>query len=118
MAITNGIVMKNMRGAINKEIVFKQYGDKTVASKYPDMSKVVRSEKQVINNLLMKAANSVAKSILSDEKKRNDAQLRLNVTSNKLYTALIREFYKNNKEEFSKMRIEVTARAKKKKKKR
>lgn len=45
----------------------------------------------------MKAANTVARNIMKDEKLRNEAQLRLNVTSSKLYTSLIREFFKNNK---------------------
>lgn len=61
------------------------------------MSNVERTEKQRENNLMMKAANTVARNIMKDEKLRNEAQLRLNVTSSKLYTSLIREFFKNNK---------------------
>ena len=97
MAIVNGVIMNNMRGTINKELVLKKYGDKTVVSKYPNMSKVVRSEKQLANNLMMKAANNGARFIMKEEKLRNEAQLRLNVPTNKLYTSLIREFFKNNK---------------------
>lgn len=68
-----------------------------MVSKYPNMSNVERTEKQRENNLMMKAANTVARNIMKDEKLRNEAQLRLNVTSSKLYTSLIREFFKNNK---------------------
>jgi hypothetical protein len=34
------------QGSIGKEIVFKQYADKTVVSKCPDMSKVKTIERQ------------------------------------------------------------------------
>ncbi|WP_315821574.1 hypothetical protein [Paraflavitalea speifideaquila] len=46
---------------------------------------------------IMEAANVNAKSILRDEALRHVAQVRLNVTANKLYTALIREFFSQTK---------------------
>jgi hypothetical protein len=116
MAIVNGVIMNNMRGTINKELVLKKYGDKTVVSKYPNMSNVVRTEKQIANNLMMKAANNVTKKIMDDEKLRNEAQLRLNVATNKLYNALIREFFKNNKEYFA-VKVDANNSLKKTKKK-
>lgn len=45
----------------------------------------------------MEAAEEEAKRILADETSRNATQVRLNVTANKLYTALIREFFVNVK---------------------
>ncbi len=42
----------------------------------------------------MKEANYEAKRILADEELRNEAQVKLNVTRNKLYTALVKEYFK------------------------
>jgi hypothetical protein len=40
MAISENIILHNVRGHIGKQIVVKKYGKKTVVTKYPDMSKV------------------------------------------------------------------------------
>jgi hypothetical protein len=77
--------------------VFKQYGDRTLITKYPNMSKRVLTEKQLKNNRLMEEANYAARTIMADEEQRRDAQVRLNVTSNKLYTSLIREYFANER---------------------
>ena len=98
MAITNNVIMKNLSGHLGKEIVFKQYGDKTVVSKYPDMSKRTLSAKQIQAQEMMEEANYEARVIMADKQLRNEALLRLNVTTNKLYTALIREYFKKAKE--------------------
>ncbi|RPE12793.1 hypothetical protein EGT74_04410 [Chitinophaga lutea] len=86
--------MKKLSGHVGREVVFKQYGDKTVVSKYPDMSNRTLSPKQVRNNEIMEEANYEAKRIMADEELRHAAQVRLNVTSNKLYTSLVREYFK------------------------
>src|SRR5580765_7093440 len=95
MAISKNLVFKNVSGHIGKQIVFKQYGDKTIISKYPDMSRRKLSQKQRKVNELMEEANYAAKTILANDELRTAAQVRLNVTRNKLYTALIREYFKN-----------------------
>ncbi|RPE13899.1 hypothetical protein EGT74_10420 [Chitinophaga lutea] len=69
-------------------------GDKTVVGKYQDMSNRTLSPKQVRNNEIMEEANNEAKRIMADEELRHAAQVRLNVTSNKLYTSLVREYFK------------------------
>jgi len=91
--------MINSSGQINKEIVFKRYGNKTVITAYPNMSKVKRSEKQKRMNDMMEAANKSAHDTMKDEKLKMEAQVRLNVTSNKLYTSLVREFIKLHKDD-------------------
>ena len=93
MAISESILFKKVSGHIGKQIVFKQYGDKTVVSKYPDMSKRKLSPKQKRVNETMQEANYEARAIIADEALRNAAQVRLNVTRNKLYTSLIREYF-------------------------
>ena len=94
MAITESLLLKNLSGHLGRQIVFKQYGDKTVVSKYPDMSKRKLSPKQIQINEIMEEATYNAKGILANEELRNEAQIRLNVPRNRLYTALIREYFK------------------------
>jgi hypothetical protein len=97
MAVNKSIFFK-LSGQLNKELVFKQYGDVTVVSKYPDMSKRVLSPKQKRVLEIMQEANYVVKDILADEELCKAAQVRLNVTRNKLYTALIKEYFKSQAE--------------------
>ncbi len=66
MAISkNNIVTDSLSGKVGN-VIFKIYGDKTVVSKYPDMSGVVKTEKQLENQYLFKAAHFQAKSMLAD----------------------------------------------------
>ena len=95
MAISESLIMQKMSGQLGKELVFKQYGNKTVVTKYPNMSRRVLSEKQLRINEIMADANYHAKGILANEELRNAAQVRLNTTRKKLYTALIKEYFKN-----------------------
>ena len=95
MAISEIILFKNVSGHIGKQMVFKQYAGKTVVTKYPDMSGRTLSEKQLRANEIMQKANYAVKTVLADEKQRMEAQVRLKVTSNKWYTALIKEYFKN-----------------------
>ena len=92
MAITNNILLKQARGALGKQIVIKQYGDKTVLSAYPDMSKRKLSPKQIEANLLMKGANYYAQGIIANPERRDAALLRLKVLENKLYRAIIKDY--------------------------
>jgi hypothetical protein len=98
MAISKNVLLQKLSGSLDKQIVFKQYGDKTVVSKYPDMSKRKLSAKQKKVNETMENANYEARGIIANEALRNEAQLRLNVTRNKLYTALIKEYFQKAKE--------------------
>lgn len=93
MAISENILLKKLSGHLGKQIVIKQYGDKTVVSTYPDMSKRKLSPKQLRVNKIMEEANEEAHRIMGDEELKNLAQVRLNVTRNKLYTALIKEYF-------------------------
>lgn len=95
MARSKNFLLKNLSGHLGKQLVFKQYGDLTVVSRYPDMEKRTFSDRQLQNQAVMEAANEEAKRIMADDTLRHAAQVRLNVTANKLYTALVREFFVN-----------------------
>lgn len=102
MAISKNLLVGKLSGHLGKQVVFKQYGDLTVVSAYPDMSRRKLSPKQLRVNTIMEEANYKAKSVMADEELRHQAQIRLNVTSNKLYTALIREYFRARQAEDSK----------------
>ena len=88
---SKNVIMQGVKGAIGKQVVFRDYGEKRVVSIYPDMSKRKLSPKQVRRNEIMQEANIKVSEIKADEQLRNAAQLRLNVTSNKLHHALVKE---------------------------
>jgi hypothetical protein len=93
MAKTDSIFFQKAFGHVGRQFVFKQYGGRTLIAKYPDMSKRVLSEKQLRNNRIMEEACYAAREIMADEEQRSAAQVRLNVTSNRLYPSLIREYF-------------------------
>lgn len=96
MAISkNNIVTETLSGKVGN-IIFKNYGDKTVISKYPDMSKVVKTEKQKENQLQFKAAQAYAKSILSDPEKKSDF-IKTIPKDKTAYHAAISKYLKENK---------------------
>lgn len=82
MAISEQLLLKKLSGQVGRQVVFKQYGGKTIVSKYPDMSNRTLSQKQLQNNAIMEQAIYEAKRIMADEEMRHSAQVRLNVTSN------------------------------------
>jgi hypothetical protein len=99
MAISNNLILEGATGAISKQIVLRRVGNKTIISAYPDMSDRKLSAKQKQMNQLMKKANHAAKEIIADEEKRNAAQVRLNVSRNRLYTALIKEYFQHARQQ-------------------
>ena len=91
MSISNNPIMQGVRGAIGKQLVFRTVNGKQIVSSYPDMSDVKRSRKQKKQNSRMKEANVIVKAIKSNPEQRNAALLRLDVPSNKLHHALLKE---------------------------
>jgi hypothetical protein len=93
MAISENLIMQKMSGHLGKLLVFKQYGNKTVVTKYPNMSNRKLSMKQLRINEIMAEANYNAKAVLKNEALRDAAQVRLNTTRKRLYTALVKEYF-------------------------
>jgi hypothetical protein len=93
MAISNNILVAALSGSLGKQIVFRRYGNKTVVSSFPDMTNRKLSHKQKAINEHIKKATARAKEIIADPESRNAALLRLNVTRNRLFTALIKEYF-------------------------
>ena len=63
-------LLNGLSGAVGKELVFKQYTDKTVVSKYPDMSGVKPSPLQVLQRQQIGKANAYGQLAQRDPKLR------------------------------------------------
>lgn len=61
--LSKAALLAGLRGAVGKQLVFKQYGKKTVVSKYPDMTKITPSERQKEKRTLFAEAVAYAKLI-------------------------------------------------------
>ena len=94
MAITSNAITSGASGSFGKQIVFRQMNGKTFISAYPDFSKRKLTPKQKKMNQRMADANEYAQETMASEKESDKAQLRLNITRNKLYRALVSEFLK------------------------
>jgi predicted metal-binding transcription factor (methanogenesis marker protein 9) len=93
MARSKDPFLKKISGGIGKELVIKQYEGSTVVTRYPNMKDRILSPKQIKNNEYMQLANARAKTIMANLDLSEQHRLRLNVTSNKLYAALIKDFF-------------------------
>ena len=91
MAISNNPLMHGVRGTIGKQVVFRIVGGKQIVSMYPNMSRIKRTSKQKKQNNRMTLVNEIVADIKADPKQRNAALLRLDVPSNKLHHALLKE---------------------------
>ena len=60
------ILTHGLRGQIGKQLVFKQYGKKTVVSRYPDMSNITPSSLQKEKRSRFKEAVAYAQAINND----------------------------------------------------
>lgn len=70
MAISkDNIITHSLSGKVGN-VIFKNYGDKTVISRRPDMSKVKKSAKQLENQELFSRAHHYAKGIIIDPIKK------------------------------------------------
>ena len=83
--------MHGVRGALGKQIVFRIVNGKQFISSYPDMSNVTATAKQKKQRARMTVVHEIIAGIKSDPAQRDAAQLRLNVPSNKLHHALLKE---------------------------
>ena len=88
---TTSVILHNMRGQIGKQIVVKQYGNKTVITAYPDMSHVKPSKLQKQKRKTFAAAIEYARSIINDPVKKAAYAKRLKKGA-RVYNAAIREY--------------------------
>lgn len=67
MAIQTSAIFKGFSGNINRQLLFRQCGGKTIVSKFPDRSRVIYSEKQKQERRRFADAVSFARIMIADE---------------------------------------------------
>lgn len=73
-------------------LIVKKYGNTSVLSKIPDMSRRKLSRKQKASNQLWKEANLYAKGTTAKAERKARAAELLKVPMNKVYTALVKDY--------------------------
>ena len=68
--VSKNVLTEDLRGAIGKQVVFRVRNGKTFASKYPDMSRVKPSKKQLAEKGRFAKAVAFAQSIIRDPAKK------------------------------------------------
>lgn len=68
--IKKNLITADLQGSIGKQVVFRVRNGKTFASKYPDMSQVKPSRKQLREKSRFAKAVAFAQSIINDPKKK------------------------------------------------
>ena len=91
MIVTGNPLFVGVSGKL-KNLVVKQYKDKTVITAVPDMSNRKLSQKQKDANVRMKFAIMAAKRITADARKKERACEMLQVTPNKVFRAIVKQF--------------------------
>lgn len=96
MAISkNNILTESLSGKVGN-IIFKYYDNKTVISKRPDMSRVIKSAKQLENQALFSEAHLYAKGIIADPVKKL-AFIKTIPKGKMAYHAAVSKYLKENK---------------------
>lgn len=88
---TTAVLLHKMRGRIGKQIVVKQYGNKTVIAAYPDMSNIKPSKLQKQKRKKFAAAIVYAQSIIHDPVKKAAYEKKLK-RGKRAYNAAISEY--------------------------
>jgi predicted nucleotidyltransferase len=95
MIVTGNPLLEGVSGKM-KNLVVKQYEDKTVLSAVPDMSRRELTGKQKEANLKMKMAIICAKAVTANPRQKQRACELLQVTPNKVFRAVVKQFLLND----------------------
>ncbi len=90
--IRKNLLIKGLIGSVNKQLVLKQYGKTTVISTYPDMSHVIKTEKQKKENHRFREAVAYAKMQMADPIAKAEYQSRAKGLQ-KAFNVAITDFY-------------------------
>lgn len=86
-------LIRTINWKFGADVVVKKFNGKTIITSYPDMSKRKLSPKQIEMNDMMQVASQYAKNVIANEALKKEAQVRLDVPTNRLYHALVREYF-------------------------
>jgi hypothetical protein len=94
MAYTRSALASGLSGQVGKQLVFKRYGNKTVVTRYPDMSRVKPSPAQKDRRQLFAEAVAYARAINNDPV-RKAAYLQTIPKGEKVYQFALKEYLRN-----------------------
>jgi hypothetical protein len=94
--VKSNSIFSALSGAIGQELIIKQYGDKIVVTKYPDMSRVKPSERQREQRKRMREANQYAQSIMSNPILKESYQKNLQ-PGESIYKKAVKEYFEKVK---------------------
>jgi hypothetical protein len=94
--IRSNILTKGLSGQIGQQVVFKQYGKKTVVSRYPDMSNIKPSKLQKKGRNRFAEAVAYAQSINNDPVKKASYTKKVK-KGHTVFNFAIQEFLKGKK---------------------
>ena len=96
MARSRNLLLRDLHGKLGDQIVVKQYGKRTVVTKFPDMSNIKPSELQEVKRSSFQEAVAYAQSIIRDPKKKMEYKSRIK-QGKSVYPYAIKEYLRNNK---------------------
>jgi hypothetical protein len=94
--LTSNSPLSKLKGQLGKQLVFKQYGDKTVVTQYPDMSRVKPSALQKQKRNIFKDAVAYAKNITYDPALKKKYLKKVKVGES-VYHYALKEYLRKNK---------------------
>lgn len=86
-------LIQTLSSQFGGNVVLRTRNGKTEIMQSPNFKKRKLSEKQIEMNETMRFASEYAKKIIANKKFKDGAQLRLNVPTNRLYHALVKEYF-------------------------
>ena len=93
MARSNqNLIVKGLSGALGKQLVYRQYGAKTVVSTYPNMSNIRHSDLQELEKEKFARAVAYAKAAIRDPEKRKALEKKLK-KGQRVFNVAVKEFY-------------------------
>ncbi len=87
--VSENIILAKMKGAIGKQLVYRQFNGKTVVSKYPDRSEVEYTPGQLKYREVFAKASKYASSIIKDPAKKKAYKVEPGVS---VYHTALRDF--------------------------
>ncbi|MEO8404910.1 MAG: hypothetical protein ABI480_09950 [Chitinophagaceae bacterium] len=94
MAKINNDLLDGAQGAVGKQLVFRERGGQTFVSKYPDMSNVKPSEKQLKEKGRFGDAVRFAQGIINDPVKKANYKVK---KGKSVYHTAIKDYMAENK---------------------
>jgi hypothetical protein len=89
--------LKNIKGQLGKQLVFKQYGDKIIVTAYPDMSRVKPSKLQKVYRNKFKEAVAYAKNINRNAALKKEYSKKVK-PGESVYHYALKEYFKKRKD--------------------